>query len=680
MFLIRSIRLTPKPTMRRREFLRHTRLSWLSGTSQLEERVLLSALPTSVLAGATLIANVDARTPGTLSQGGSDLYEIQPGSDGRLVALSSAGTAGLELQLSLFDSQGNLLATSDGQAAGQINPIDFHVVAGTEYLEVQSLSGSGSYSLLTTLTPSSDPNQTLTLPPDFQGTGFAPIAKGDFTGNGIQDLVAPDGVHLGTGDGTFEAPPASGALVDPTTFPTALAVGDFNDDGKLDVAVALGLTDSVSISLGNGDGTFQPASNIPFLSVPGGIPTAIVAGDFGNGQTDLAVGISDTGGATDDDVVVLMGNGNGTFTQSNPIPVGLSPSGIATGTFGQDGHFLAVADVASGDVTILTSQGGGAFSVAETIDLPFSNPTSVVAADFGNGIVDLAVTDADSNAVYILEGNGDGTFQPQPMATLAVGEAPYSIVTGDFGNGHVDLAVADAGGNDVSVLLGNGNGTFQPAIHSATTGSGLINSNAVAAGTQPVTLVAADFNDDGRLDLATGNAGSSDITVLLGKGNGSFEEPPGSAVGTYPNAIATGDFTSNGSLGTAVLNQVSNSVTILPGNGDGTFQQALTVALPPGSGAPPSWPPISITTAAPIWRSPTAISTRSPFFWATAMVRSRVPPLQCRPAAAPMLSPRATSPATGGSTWPWPIAIAAPLQSFSEMATEHSLSARRSRL
>ena len=105
-------------------------------------------------------------------------------------------------------------------------------------------------------------------------------------------------MHLGTGDGTFEAPSPTGALVDPTQQqdPSAIAVGDFNGDGNLDVAVALAGTDSVSISLGNGDGTFQPATTIGLPA--GGAPDAIVAGDFGNGHTDLAVADPRPGDAT----------------------------------------------------------------------------------------------------------------------------------------------------------------------------------------------------------------------------------------------------------------------------------------------------------------------------------------------------------------------------------------------
>ena len=277
------------------------------------------------------------------------------------------------------------------------------------------------------------------------------------------------------------------------------------------------------------------------------------------------------------------------FSQSSPIPVGVGPDSIALGNFGQNGHFLAVADISSGDVTILTNVGTGAFSARQTIVLPgtapISTPTSIVAGNFGNGGFDLAVTDSAANLVYILKGNGDGTFQPQPVASLVVGANPSSIVAGDFGNGHLDLAVADANANEVSVLLGNGDRTFQPAIRSPTTNSGALSPSGMAAGSFPIDIVAGDFNGDGRLDVATGNVRSSDISVLLGKGDGTFEEPPGSVVGSFAAAVATGDFTGNGNLGVAVLNQSSASVTILPGNGDGTFQQPLSVVLPQGSRA-----------------------------------------------------------------------------------------------
>ena len=199
------------------------------------------------------------------------------------------------------------------------------------------------------------------LPSNFQGSSYAPIAVGDFTNNGILDIVAPDGVHLGTGDGTFEAPSADRRARRPQTRTRPRSPSATSTTITTSTWPSLSAaTDSVSISLGNGDGTFQPASTIG-LPVAG-TPDAIVAGDFGNGQTDLAVAVADTGGANDD-VVVLMGNGDGTFqAQSRPIPVGLGPVSIAEGDFEHNGRIdLAVADIVSGDVTILSNQGGGNF-------------------------------------------------------------------------------------------------------------------------------------------------------------------------------------------------------------------------------------------------------------------------------------------------------------------------------
>jgi len=553
----------------------------------LEQRVLLSGgapdppgqvvaanasamLPASLMNGAQLII-IGSPVPGSLTQGGADVYEMQPSADGRLIAQVQAGSSSLALRLSLFDGQGDLLVASDGQSSGRLGPaIDQHVAAGNDFLEVQSTSGAGAYSLSTSLTPASDPNQTVGISSNYFEGNYVPLAGGDFTNNGILDLVAADGVHIGTGNGTFETPAAGDALIDPSQQAAAIAVGDFNGDGKLDAAVALAGSDSVSISLGNGDGTFQAAT---IIGLPAGsMPEAIVAGDFtGSGYTDLAVADAGTNSVT-----ILQNDGQGNFQVLETIPVGTGPVAITAGDFENDGRLdLAVADFYSSDVTILSNQGGGVFQPLPPIALNGSSPSAIVAGNFGTGQVDLAVADAGLAQVDILLGAGDGTFQPG--ASINVGAAPSAIVAADFtDSGKVDLATADANSNDVSVLMSNGDGTFQPAIHMAT-------------GTSPVSLVSGDFNSDGRLDLATGNLGpaavsTSNISVLLGKGDGTFEEAVANqTAGNGNEALATGDFTGNGTLGVAVLDAGSDSVTILPGNGDGTFQQSLTLPLPPGS-------------------------------------------------------------------------------------------------
>ena len=220
----------------------------------------------------------------------------------------------------MFDAQGNLLAQSDGQSTGQPDPmIDQHVAAGTAYLEVQGPSGAGTFDVSTTLTPASDPDRTLALPPEFQEGNYAPIAVGDFNNNGILDIVAPDGVHPGVGDGTFQAPSADDALVDPTQYsdPSAIAVGDFNGDRNLDVAVALAATEASRSPWATGTGRSSPRR----VALPaGGTPAAIVAGDFGTGHLDLAVADS-----TLDMVDILQGDGDGSFHLAESVPVGQDP-------------------------------------------------------------------------------------------------------------------------------------------------------------------------------------------------------------------------------------------------------------------------------------------------------------------------------------------------------------------
>ncbi len=427
MFLRKSTRTAPKPAPSHRGNLRHSRRSPSLSAMWLEQRVLLSggapnppgqiiaANPSATLPAAffhdsqqlTIGSTVDPE----LAAGGADFYALQPTADGRLIAQAHAGSSSLELRLSLFDAAGDLLVQSDGQSSGALDPlIDQHVAAGVAYrLEVQSVAGAGAYSLTTSLIAASDPNQTVGISGSFNGWGYVPLAAGDFTSDGILDLVAVDGVHVGTGDGTFDAPAPADALLDPSDQASAsgIAVGDFNGDGKLDAAVALAGSDSVSISLGNGNGTFQPATVVQLPS--GSEPQAIVAGDFtGNGYTDLAVADGGTSSVT-----ILENNGKGNFQVLETIPVGAYPDALAAGDFANNGRLdLAVANFYSSNVTILSNQGGGVFQPSATIALPLSStPSAIVAGNFGTGHVDLAVADYSRSQVDILLWQGNGTFQ-----------------------------------------------------------------------------------------------------------------------------------------------------------------------------------------------------------------------------------------------------------------------------
>lgn len=328
-------------------------------------------------------------------------------------------------------------------------------------------------------------------------TPFA-IAVGDFNGDGIPDLAVLDynqvgstgsvTIFLGNGDGTFTQVAAS-----PTTgtYSFFIVAADFNGDGKTDLAVAnSGSGGTITVLLGNGDGTFTPAStNLSNLTSA----LALAVGDFNeDGIPDIAVVDN-----TVPSVTILLGNGDGTFTPTGiSTPTGSGPSGIAVDDFNGDGHAdLAVANEGSNTVTILLGKGDGTFTVATASPATGNGPTSIVAGDFNqDGKPDIAVVNIGDDTVTVLLGNGDGTFTPT-ATNLATGVNPVSIAIGDFnGDGKADMVVANRLSNTVSIFLGNGDGTFTSTATNPSAGRG---SSAIAT---------ADFNGDGLSDLAVANS------------------------------------------------------------------------------------------------------------------------------------------------------------------------------
>jgi len=325
------------------------------------------------------------------------------------------------------------------------------------------------------------------------------------------------------------------------TSPISVAVGDFNGDGKPDLAVASGFTNNVSILLGNGDGTFAAAVNYAV----GSNSQSITVGDFnGDGKPDLAVTNFGT-----NNVSILLGNGDGTFAAAVNYAAGVAPYSVAVGDFNGDGKpDLVVANV-GGNVSVLLGNGDGTFAAAVSYAAG-AVPVFVAVGDFnGDGKLDLVVANQNSNNVSILLGNGDGTFAA--AVNYAVANVSYSVAVGDFnGDGKLDLAVTDNNSHSVSILLGNGDGTFAAAV-----------SYAVAA--NPQSVVVSDFDGDGKLDLAVVNINSHNVSLLLGNGDGTFAAAVNYAVGTSPRSVAVGDFNGDGKPDLVVANELSNNVSIL---------------------------------------------------------------------------------------------------------------------
>src|SRR6266699_1857824 len=393
--------------------------------------------------------------------------------------------------------------------------------------------------------------------------------------------------------------------------PSGMAVGDFNGDGKLDLAVVNFGDWNIYVLLGNGDGTFQAARSVYFAS-GGGFPWYVVTADFnGDGKLDLAV--SNYG---DNSFSVLLGNGDGTFQPPRTLPIGTHPALVAVGDFNGDGKpDLAVADYGcpldctsspSNTVTVLLGNGNGTFLPGPSLTVG-NGPAGVAVGDFnGDGKPDLAVANLNDNTLSILLGNGDGTFQA-PQTFAGVGTKPYFVAVGDFNrDGKPDLVITNHLGNTVTVLLGNGDGTFQPAQ------TFLVDSD-------PVYATVGDFNGDGVQDLAVANLHALTISVLLGNaGTGStvvatptFSPGGGTYTGSVTVTIseatsgATINYTTDGSTpttssavytGALTFTQTTtlNAMAAAPGMTDSgvasatyTIQQQQQVATPtfsPGGG------------------------------------------------------------------------------------------------
>jgi hypothetical protein len=251
--------------------------------------------------------------------------------------------------------------------------------------------------------------------------------------------------------------------------------------------------------------------------------------------------------------------------------VGANPQSVAISDLNGDGkRDLATANAASSDVSVLLGNGSGGFSDAPGSPFAVGNaPSSVAIGDVnGDGKPDLATVKSCCGLgdVTVLLGNGTGGFSAAAGSPFAVGDYPYSVAIGDLnGDGSPDLATANAGSGDVTVLLGNGSGGFSDAAGSP-----------FAAGTDPVAVAIGDLNGDGKPDLATANVNSNDVSVLLGNGSGGFSAAAGSpfAAGANPFSVAIGDVNEDGKADLATANVNSNDVTVLLGNGSGGFSAA----------------------------------------------------------------------------------------------------------
>jgi hypothetical protein len=389
--------------------------------------------------------------------------------------------------------------------------------------------------------------------------------------------------------------------------PNTVAVGDFNGDHKLDIVTANSGSNTVSVLLGNGNGTFKPATN--YVADSG--TNYVAVGDF-NGDDKLDIVTLNVGAH---DLSVLLGNGDGTFQAPKNFFLPHAPNGdsqvplaVAVGDVNHDGKLDLVVTAQGlthqvGYVDVLLGNGNGTFSPRSIYQLAEPPPQySLALADvLGAGTLDIVVSNFNGKSISLFAGKGDGTFRAPLL--IATGSNPTGIAVGDLnGDGKKDLVVADDSGNgSITVLLNKGSGSFQAQNYTV--------------GHNPDGVVLADFNHDGKRDIATDNVGDSNVSLLLGNGNGTFLSAQNYPTDSTPWWIARGDFNGDGYPDLVTVNRYAAApdVSVLLNNRIWTAPTALVSALAPPDTAKPTAQPSTVPAAV-------SVDARAPF---TAIFTSR---------------------------------------------------------
>jgi hypothetical protein len=282
-----------------------------------------------------------------------------------------------------------------------------------------------------------------------------PIVTADFNGDGIADLAVPlyglndVAILLGKGDGTFDAPIM--ASVPGSNFIKQIVVGDFNGDGIPDLALIDSDTSTVGILLANGDGTFTQEAARPPVS---GAPTYIATGDFnGDGKTDVAVA------ENDGTIAILLGNGDGTFAALGSVNSGSSSSSIAVADLNGDGRpdiVLASGGGTSETVIVLTGNGDGTFNSSFSVQSPTSmNVTWVQVADFNqDGTPDVVLADSIGGATVFLNNGGGSLNKSFPVVSGLTVPYYLEVGVGDLnGDGYPDIVAGGYYNNSQGLYL-----------------------------------------------------------------------------------------------------------------------------------------------------------------------------------------------------------------------------------
>lgn len=458
---------------------------------------------------------------------------ITPGSFPNLQSLDITGTDAFDIDIASLPSLHTFIANEYVAEQGFTTPAQIAALSAALYARTPAV---GVYTL--------DDARNLRVNAFGLSSGAGGVTPGTSTNASAPSITAQfdQPVHATIADPLF--PSSATPFGTGGSNPRSVVSGDFNLDGKTDLAIANSVANTVGVLIGNGTGGFAAAVTYAV----GLDPRFIAAGDVNNdGRLDLLTANSAAG-----TVSVLLANTSGTFNAATSFSVGTLPYGLAVADFNRDGRLdLAVTRDGTNAVALYTGNGTGTFTAGATLTTT-TRPQGIVAVDFNrNGAIDLAVADRLAGTVHLFTNNGAGVFTAG--ATIAIPLGSSSLAAGDLDrDGRTDLVVGfTTTTNAVAVLRGTSTNSFAAAV------------SYPAPGTTPQVTV-ADVNADGRLDvIAAGNGSTGTASYYLGLGDGRLSVVTALPVSQFPVGVATGDFDRDGRTDAVVIQQATNQAQLL---------------------------------------------------------------------------------------------------------------------
>ncbi|CAF2802312.1 unnamed protein product, partial [Rotaria sp. Silwood2] len=430
--------------------------------------------------------------------------------------------------------------------------------------------GNGSFNtpLIFSTTMNSNPYSFADVMTFSTGTSSMPcsVAVADFTNDGLIDIVVTNigthdiGIFYGYGNGSFAEMVSH--RIDDNYFAEVVRIADFNNDNQADIVVVNSHANSIGILLGYGNGSF--AKQVNCSTAYGTQPMWVALGDFNNdNKLDIV-----TANRDDNSMSIFIGHGNGSFDDPETYPVGSGsrPLYVDIGDFNQDSILdIAIVNYGTNQISVHFGLGDATFLQGDLYSTGSgSQPNTLAVGDFNrDGQLDIVVANPGSDTIGVFLGSGTQPYARAKVRRPDIGSQPHFVTVGDFNNdGIFDVALANTGKNNVGIFIRLPNEIFDDMV-----------AYSVGVDSAPSFLAVGDLNNDNHSDIVATNSKTDNIAVFLGYGNGTFRTATFYSTGDHslPSAVAIVDLNNDNVLDIAIANAGTNTILLLYGKGDGTF-------------------------------------------------------------------------------------------------------------